>query len=174
MKSLIYLIFFLTSISGNGQSIFERNEELFSKVERLNQSDKLEIINLFNEDFLDHTLDGGGELTGFLLNGELVKITLTIGLSYGIQTTEYYCEKGELYYVKENFSSFKYNDSLATYDYLNPELMHTGNYIFEAKKLTDLESLGHGRFEVETLDINETLWKEFIEYKGLLERKNKR
>jgi hypothetical protein len=61
-------------------------------VEHINNDSGYAIKKLDNEEFLEHTTDNGGQLTGYFKNGQLVKIIEWIGLSSCVDITEYYLQ----------------------------------------------------------------------------------
>jgi hypothetical protein len=89
-------------------------------VEQINKDSGYSKKVLSNEEFLEHTTDGGGELTGYFKNGQLVKIREWIGLSSCINITEYYLHSNKLIFTYTKGSEFDYNDSSESFDYKKP------------------------------------------------------
>jgi hypothetical protein len=122
---------------------------------------------------MSQTTDGGGELIGYFKNGQIEKITISIGLSYGIETYHYYFTNGQLIFIYELLDGFIYNDSTSKFDYTKTEINFIGRYYFKDNKLIDSETTGHNRFENDTLDIETTLVQEMNEYLDKLKRNSK-
>ncbi len=86
------------------------------QVQAMNTEKDYEVRTLENEEFLEYTTDGGGELIGFVKNGELVKMVERIGLSSCVIITEYYLERSRLVFVREQGVEFAYVESTASFD----------------------------------------------------------
>ena len=102
--------------------------------------------------------DGGGELTGYFKNGIIQKMTREIGLSYGIETHNYYFSNGKVVFIYETLMGFIYKgDSV---DHSKTELNFIGRYYFQNNKLIDSETTGHNRFEADDIDMEKVLLDE--------------
>ena len=85
-------------------------------VQRVNAVKDYELRTLENEEFLAQMTDGGGELTGYVKGGELVKMVSWVGVSSCVFVTEYYFDHSKLVFVQEQGSEFAYVDSTASFD----------------------------------------------------------
>lgn len=159
--SIISLLFVGPTLYG--QDISDKYPDLIKRVGLINRDNSLTRQTLKNEEFLTHMTDGGGELTGYFKNGQIEKITRQIGLSYGIETYDYYFTNGQLIFVYELLKGFIYNESTSKFDYTKAETNFIGRYYFKDNKLIDSETTGHNRFEDDTLDIETTLIREMKE-----------
>jgi hypothetical protein len=127
---------------------------------------------LSNEEFLEHTTDGGGELTGYFKNGELVKIKEWIGLSSCINITEYYLQSNKLIFTYTEGSEFPYNDSLESIDYKKPVRTMECRFYYENNKL--IKSILKGESHCSgkpTADWAKTNLEESSRYRKLLKNK---
>jgi hypothetical protein len=173
LRDILIIICFLNSSIASGQDISEKYPELIKRVRLINEDNSLTKVTLTNEEFLTQMTDGGGELIGYFKNGQIQKITLKIGLSYGIETYDYYFTSRQLIFAYELLNGFIYNESISKFDYTKTEINFIGRYYFRNNKLIDSETTGHNRFEDDTLDIETTLIKEMNEYLDKLKRKSK-
>jgi hypothetical protein len=128
-------------------------------------------IILDTDQLVDPAMDGGAELTGYVLGNNIVKIVAEVGLSNGNRTMEYIMEGRRLVCVHETFNSFVYNDSDNAFDYHNTERTFEGHYYFKEDKLIDHITLGHNRFEDDSIDIEKALTKEASKYYSSLRKK---
>ncbi|HRH36702.1 MAG TPA: hypothetical protein PK760_00055 [Flavobacteriales bacterium] len=85
-------------------------------VHEIDSAKDYEIRTLENEEFLEQMTDGGGELTGMLKNGELLKVDERVGLSSCVEVTEYYFENSQLVFVSAQGLEFAYVDSTGSFD----------------------------------------------------------
>jgi len=169
-KSLL-IIFSFISINGFCQSLMERQAEVLAEVEKIDALKDLKYVSFENEDFLEHMTDGGGKLIGYYSNNKLIKIRVVVGLSYGIETSEYYFNADSLFFVRETYESFQYVDSLESFNYETKEVSFIGQYVFNNNQVIDLESLGHYKFEDYEIDIERTIISEMIKYRSFLNDK---
>lgn len=86
------------------------------RVQAINAEKDYEVRTLENDAFLEYTTDGGGELKGYLKNGELVKMVAWVGLSSCVIITEYYFDRSQLVFVRVQGLEFAYVDSTASFD----------------------------------------------------------
>ncbi|NMH87102.1 hypothetical protein [Flavivirga algicola] len=108
MRNIKLLIGFLViPLTGMSQGSNELILKIRAEFQRINSVKHLEKIELFNADFMDYRTDGGGKLTGFFENDQLVKITEWIGPSYGTIITDYYLKDGELFFAYQQENKFK-------------------------------------------------------------------
>lgn len=130
-------------------------------------------VELENEDFLENMTDGGGSLTGYFNNGELVKIKEWVGLSYGIIQHSFYFRKGQLAYVLETEDDFYVNDSFQK-DYTKFGQHFRGDYYFSDNKLAGMLTLGHNRFEDDANDPEKEFLSTASQYRKLILTRRKR
>jgi hypothetical protein len=167
-KFIIYLVVFVPFIIFGQSSFTERNPGTFEYIEYVDNLSDTTLVVLNNENFTSINYDGGSQLAGVFLNNKLIKIISWFGLSYGIISCEYYLKNEDLYFVSENFKGFKYDNKAEKFDYSEFDIFARGWYLFNSFDLVDTESLGHWRFEDESLDPKETIISEFNDYLKLL------
>ena len=90
--------------------------EVDRRVQAINAEEDYEIRTLENDEFLEYTTDGGGELMGFVKNGELVKMVQRVVLSSCVIITEYYLDRSRPIFVRDQGVEFAYVDSTASFD----------------------------------------------------------
>ncbi|HEU0111600.1 MAG TPA: hypothetical protein VFQ73_12030 [Flavisolibacter sp.] len=127
---------------------------------------------LENEAFMENMTDGGGKLTGYFKNKQIKKIYQWIGLSNGIEITEFYFKNGQLIFVYEQFNSFVYNNKDQP-DLTKTETTFEGRYYFHNNKLIDYLTTGHNRFEDDKYNPENILVKQAHDTLKLLTRKNR-
>src|ERR1700754_1122586 len=94
MKMIFILGFLLYSCLADAQA--KTPVDIIRKaVQQINSGNGYTKKVLENEAFLKHATDGGGRLTAFLKNGQIVKLVEQIGLSSCSNTTEYYLDEKE-------------------------------------------------------------------------------
>jgi len=142
--TILFLILLPTFLLS--QDISDKYPDLIQKIKKINEDTTLQKVILTNEEFMPQMTDGGGELTGYFKKGKIQKITREIGLSYGIETYDYYFNEGQLVFIYEVLNGFVY-DSLKNMDHTKTEINFIGRYYFKNKKLIDSETTGHNRFE---------------------------
>ncbi|WP_282125540.1 hypothetical protein [Marinifilum flexuosum] len=138
----------------------DSNNVRIRKANLIDLSNAYEEKILTNEEFLDNMTDGGGELKAYYLKGQIDKISLWLGLSYGISTYDYYFENEKLFYIHETFKQFEYVDSTGSFNYSKTEQTFTGRYYFMRDILYDYETTGHNRFESDEIDPEQVLIEE--------------
>lgn len=89
-----------------------------------------ELRTLENEEFLQQMTDGGGELNGFLKDGQLVKVEAWVGVSSCVYFTAYYFDRGQLVFVQEQGLEFAYVDSTGSFDPAVQNVTMEGRYYF--------------------------------------------
>jgi hypothetical protein len=99
-------------------------------VQQINAVKDYEVRTLENEEFLAQMTDGGGELTGYVKNGELVKMVSWVGVSSCVYVTEYYFDHSKLVFVLEKGSEFAYVDSTASFDPTFQKVTMEGSYYY--------------------------------------------
>jgi len=78
---------FLTAL---GQDKARIVSDIRKEFKIINNDTTLKKVVLNDEEFLDHTTDGGGQLTGFYKEGQLRKIVSWIGLSNGNEIFDFF------------------------------------------------------------------------------------
>lgn len=151
---------FLFGVTLVAQDISEKFPDVIKRVNAINSDRSFDSVVLTNEEFMTQMTDGGGELIGYYKKREIQKITKSIGLSYGIETFDYYFSSGKLMFIYETLNGFVPDDSLGTLDHTKTELNFIGRYYFKNQKLVDAETTGHNRFESDDIDMEKTLLKE--------------
>lgn len=166
-----FLIFILTScsFSQNKKEIIENIRDI---IETIHSDTALKSVTLQNQEFLQNTTDGGGELTGFFKGKRIYRIYQSIGISNGVEIMEFYYWKKKLIFVRERFNSYIYDDSLKTFDYTKTENKFKGLYYFNDGKLIDYTTTGHNRFRDNSIDPGKVLLKESGEKIELLKQKS--
>lgn len=135
MRTLFTLTFLLFNLLAFSQENKTSIDNIRYAVEYINKDSGYSKKVLSNEEFLEHTTDGGGELTCYFKNGELVKIREWIGLSSCINITEYYLQTDKLIFAYTEGSEFAYNDSLESFDYKKPVRTMECRFYYENGKL---------------------------------------
>jgi len=133
----------------------ERVKSIQQFVSLVNHEKNYTIKNLEAEEFMDHTTDGGGELTGYFKNGELIKIVEWIGLSSCITVFEYYIQNKSLVFVYGQEKIFSYSDSLQTFD---PSVQTVGmecRFYFNKEKIFKKKLKGATRCSQPPIEITE-------------------
>jgi len=147
-------------IKEDNKAKIDSNSVRVNKAKLIDLNNAYEERVLTNEEFLDNMTDGGGVLKGYYLKGQLEKISISVGLSYGQSSFDYYFENEKLFYILETFKQFEYIDSIGSFDYSKTEQTFRGRYYFMSNVLYDYETTGHNRFESDEIDPEETLIKE--------------
>jgi hypothetical protein len=174
MRFINFLIVALITSTCFGQNKKTIIQNIRTEFQRINNLKGYKIIVLDAEDFLEHSPDGGGELKGYYNNDTLKKIVVSVGLSNGIETHEFYFKKNQLIFVYETFSGFVFDEKKKEFDYTKTERNFEGRYYFNNGKLIDYITMGHNRFEDDTLDPEKILLKEANEYSNLLSKKKQK
>ncbi len=120
MRTLYIPILLLFNLLAYSQESKSSIDKIRHAVEQINKDSGYSKKVFSNEEFLEHATDGGGELTGYFKNGQLVKIREWIGLSSCINITEYYLQSGKLIFTYTEGSEFPYNENLGYFDYKKP------------------------------------------------------
>lgn len=171
-KYLILYIFLTLPLSLiYGQDKPKAILQIRKEYKEINSDKSLKRKVLKNEEFLDNVPDGGGALTGFHKGDQIKKITTWVGLSYGNTKLEFYFSNNELIFVYEETNSFVYDKKREKFRMDTTERSFEGRYYFSKNKLLDYVTLGHNRFEDDTIDPGKTLLKEAKKYRKLLSSK---
>jgi hypothetical protein len=110
--TLTFVLFCTVTLAQTDNSL----NKIRKTVEQTNKDKSLTTKTLDNEQFLQQTTDGGGQLTGYFKNGQLVKIIEWVGLSSCIDITEYYLKDDKLIFVYSQGKELQYIDSIATFN----------------------------------------------------------
>ncbi|WP_343746641.1 hypothetical protein [Chitinophaga sp.] len=140
-------------------------------VGQINRDSTLKQVSLMNEDWMKEMSDGGGSLTGYYKNKLLVKAVRWIGYSSGVEVVEFYFKNNELIFVYEQSDVFYYDEKKGALRTDSLERNFEGRYYFFRKKMIDNTTLGHNRFEDDTLDPEKVWPKEAATCRRLLARR---
>ena len=169
-KHILTYIFVLALSISFGQSLEDKHTEIFSIVGKIDSDSTYRTVVLSNEEFLDH-IGHGGQITAYIQDTLLMKITVVLYYSHGKEVCKYFVFEGELIYMEETFDSYEYNEELSEMNYEKIERNFQGKYVFETKKMIDLISLGHNRFEDDEIDCETTILNDFNRYIKLIRKK---
>ena len=174
MRQTIFILTIIAfGLKVQAQDISIKYPALMKIVNDINANKTFSKVVLENDEFMSHGTDGGGELIGYFANGQIQKITVSVGISIGIRTFDYYFHKDNLVFVYEKLDGYLYDDSLGVFDNTKTETNFAGRYYFKNNKLIDSMTLGHNRFENDELDIQTVLLDEMKGYLALLKKKGK-
>lgn len=165
LKFINTLLLFLPLLANSQPNFYERNLGLERYIDSINQLHNVDSLFFNNEEFTTNNYDGGSNLTIYFHDNQLIKIKSWFGLSYGITSCEYYLQKDSLYLVIEKFKGYKYDETHNLFNYSQFDIHYNGWYIFKNNLLVDMTSLGHWRFEDDTIDPEATLLEEFKSYR---------
>lgn len=104
-------------------------------VEQINTDTAYTTRTIEGDQWMEHTTDGGGYLTGYFKQGQLVKIVELVGLSSCTLIYEYYFQDDNLIFVYGQEKNFEYVDSLASFDYTTQTLAMEFRFYFESNNL---------------------------------------
>jgi len=79
--------------------------------------------------------DGGEELTGYFKDGDLVKLTFSVELSFGIKTLEFYFQNAEVIFAYEKQQNFRKNGKTTESDYSHLTTGFEGRYYLDKNKV---------------------------------------
>lgn len=131
----------LTLTTTYGQRKQDKNNllaQIKNLYEQINDYKNYETIIIDDaEEFLGHSTDNGGSLTGYFKNDTLKKIVEWVGLSNKVIQNEYYLDKGKLVFVYTNESRYRYSESSQSFDYSKLDSVFKGRYYFSNNKLID-------------------------------------
>ncbi len=141
--------------------------------QQINSDPNLKKVVLDSEAFMEQTTDGGGELTGFYKDGQLVKIIEWIGLSDGNRVVEFYLKDGELFFVYGQFKAWVYNANRDEFDHSKTRTIFEGRYYFNRQKIIEKKLNGSMRADDDSFYSEGNLLKTANHYIQLLSRKSK-
>jgi hypothetical protein len=150
LRNLILPLLLTVALSqaSNGQTKADKILRIKQAFQKINSDKSLKKKTIEDaEIFLGHATDGGGQLIGYFDKDTVCKIFVTVGLSYGMITDEYYFSKGQVVFVYESEKIFPENDSSDGLNYTKLKLSFEGRYYFENDKLIDKIIKGKRRFE---------------------------
>ena len=143
MRTLYIFIFLLSSLLTYSQE--NSIEKIRHAVGQINKDSGYSKKVLNNEEFMGESSDGGGQLTGYFKNGELVKIKEWIGLSSCINITEYYLQSGKLIFTYTEGKDFVYSDLSKKFNPQKQTLTMECRFYFENDKLVKNTFKGQSR-----------------------------
>jgi hypothetical protein len=117
------------------KALDDHRKAVDSLVKQIDRLTNLEVKTLENEQFLKQMTDGGGDLTGMLKNGELVKIIERVGLSSCVMITEYYFQNSQLVFVSSQGLEFGYVDSTSSFDPGVQDVTQEARFYFHERHL---------------------------------------
>ncbi len=144
-------------------------ETIAQYIEALNQTiDDTLIIENFDDQFESCN---GAELIGYYQNKKLVLCHLSVGMSFGIKDYHFFYKNDSLIFVNEILNGYQLTaDGGMNYDSF--DIHFDGKYYFQNDSLIDLISLGHNRFEDDSIDIQKTLLEEAYKYQAIVEQQS--
>lgn len=135
----------------------QQHPEIRRVVQQINRDSTLKQVTLTNEEWMKEMSDGGGSLTGYYKNKMLVKVVRWTGYSSGVEVVEFYFKNNELLFVYEQSDLFFYDEKKGVLRTDSLARNFEGRYYFSGKKMIDYTTLGHNRFEDDSLDA-EKIW----------------
>jgi hypothetical protein len=145
MRTIVIILTVLFSSSFLFGQTHARVNSVRQWVEKINNDTLYTVKKLENEQWMEQMTDGGGELTGYFKDGQLVKIVEWVGLSSCISIYEYYFHNNSLIFVYGEEKDFKYNDSTATFDANKQTVAMECRYYFDNDKLIRAQFIGSPR-----------------------------
>ncbi len=139
------------------------------RVQEIDVAKDYEIRTLENEEFLEQMTDGGGELKGFVKNGQLVKIRMWVGVSSCAYITEYYFDRSGLAFVQEQGLDYAYVESTGTFDPTVQKVTMVNRYYFRNGACAPVSQKGTTRCSGDSAPIKETIWMYHDRAAGLKE-----
>jgi len=128
------------------------------RVQEIDAAKDYEIKTLENEEFLEQMTDGGGHLTGFLKDGQLVKMESWVGFSSCVNITEFYFDRGQLVFVQEQGLEFAYVDSTASFDPDLQAVTMVNRLYFSKGGSAPVSQKGSTRCGGNSAPLKETIW----------------
>lgn len=175
-KVIVTFLFigFLFSKNSLAQTKEDKIKLIRQTVQTINKFKNLKKILLRNDEFLeDGVPDGGGELTGYFKNGELVKIFESIGISNGMNDIEYYLKDNKLIFAYEVKKHFEVNQKTFSFNYEKLNTVFEGRYYFDQNKLIDTKIKGENEHADDEKDYTNQLIKQVNRCMILLKAKTK-
>jgi len=171
--TILTLTFFIFATLLFGQTE-NKVEQIRKTVEHINRDTLYTIETLDNEQWMEHMTDGGGQLTGYFKNGQLVKIVERIGLSSCTSLYEYYLQDNVLLFVYGQEKVFAYEESTGSFDYTNQKTGMECRFYFDKSKLIQSKFTGQTRCSDPPSDTQAAdLLADSKRYAALLKNSNK-
>lgn len=152
MRKTIWTLTFLSLTTFLFGQSDDKIVQIRKAVEQINNDTTYTTKTLDNEHFLEHTTDGGGQLTGYFKNGQLVKVWRQVGLSSCVTNYEYYFQDDILLFVYGQEQVFAYVDSTGSFDYTTQTLGMECRFYFDDGKLIASKFTGQTRCSNEPSD----------------------
>ncbi len=147
-------------------------KEIKQIVQSISKSKNLQKLLLRGDEFVkDASPDGGAELTGYFKKGELVKMIESIGLSNGINNTEYYFKDNQLIFVYDVGKEFTINQKTFSIDYNKLHTTYKRRYYFDKDQLINSIIEGQNFNDSDGTNITNDLVKSANRYQTLLKSK---
>jgi hypothetical protein len=174
MHRIFTCFIFLTIVLPNfssGQSEPDYIKSVRKEFRIIDSDSSMKKITLENEEFLKDMPDGGGMMTGYFKNGQIRKIYVWVGLSYGTEIEEFYFLNSQLIFVYKRFQSFPLDKAGNDLDYTKTVTTFEARYYFRQNKIISKVTKGHRRFEENTTDPARKFLMEAKEDIMMLEKK---
>jgi hypothetical protein len=142
--TFLTLTFLFLTILLFGQS-GDKVEQIRKTVEQINKDSAYTKKTLDNEQWMGQMTDGGGQLTGYFKNGQLVKIVEWVGLSSCTSIYEYYFQDNIFIFVYGQEKVFAYVDSTDAFDYTKQTVRMECRFYFDNGKLIKSKFNGQTR-----------------------------
>ncbi len=127
-------------------------------VQEIDAGKDYDLRTLENEEFLTQMTDGGGELKGFLKDGQLVKMVSWVGVSSCVYFTAYYFDRGQLVFVQEQGLEFAYVDSTGSFDPAVQNVTMVNRVYFRNGALAPVSQQGSTRCGGNSAPLKEVAW----------------
>ena len=135
-------------------SFAQRQDELIStiklKVEKIDAQGDLQERTLDQHTFMKEISDGGGELTGYFVKLDLVKMKMEQILSSGFLEVTYYFQDSELIYAyqveRKLIGEYEDEDWIGWDFTAEPDTIFEASYYFDHQRLIDETNRGEQYF----------------------------
>ena len=168
IKALALFIVFIPLFIKAQTGFYDRNTKLNGYLDSISNITGFDSLVLNNYELSEQLPDGGASVIGYYHNSKLIKLKSWFGLSYGVISREYFLKNDSLFLVIEQFNGYLYDDELNGFNYTKFDISYNGWFVFKNNLLIDMTSLGHGRFEDDSLNPERILLEEFNAYKKKL------
>lgn len=115
------------------------------RVQAIDAAKDYETRTLVNEEFMEKMTDGGGELKGFLKDGQLVKMESWVGVSSCVFITKYYFDREQLVFVHLQGLEFAYVDSTGSFDPSTQNVTMEGRFYYRDGAVAAIDLKGSTR-----------------------------
>lgn len=169
----IVTIIFIFGQTLHAQEMTRQMDDIRNEFRVINNDSNLRMIEIDNDFFVakGRVTDGGCSLKGYYKNGSIRKIVSWVGLSSGNEIMEFYYKDNQLIFVYEEFRSYVYDKVSGSFSKDSTEKTFSGRYYFQKNKLIDYITMGHNRFEDDTVDPEKTLLAEAEAFRREILRK---